>query len=347
MLRTLFTLGLAASAAATAGAVVFEPYNNFPQPAPAAFGVTAAALPDGRFLAWNGDTVFLQFAPDTDAFHPVATGYAGDPGFIALAPDGQSAVLGAGFSGDLYSFSVAAPQDFTPASVIANEPHYSGTFLTPTLLLVDAGQPAFAGSELRILDLSGNKGATPVTVLSVPGSEDNKDLIVEKPPFTYSAVLGIDESAGIVYTMSTFGVPEELRYFTIADILSAYATATPLDWATDGVLVGASGQFNDGGVAGILPNGDLVMPGNGSIQIVDPRLDDPGLATVVDTFDPSGQGGFYSVYYNPYTDVILAWDGATAYAPAGTVKTVPALGAAGLLLLCGGIGTLAFRRRKH
>jgi len=347
MVRTFLSICLAACAVAPAiSATVFEPVTNFPNPAPSAFGVTGAALPDGRLLVWNGDTVYLQFLPNADAFQPVATGYAGDPGFVAIAPNGQSAILGAGFSGDLYLVDLVAPQDFSPAAIIANEPHYSGVFLSQDLLLLDAGKPGFTGSELRILDLSGTKGARMVSVLAIPGVED-KSLIVDKPPFTYSAVLGLDEDAGLVYAMSTFGAPEELRAFSVADILNAFATTTPLDWTTDGILIGAASQFNDGGVAGILPSGDLIIPGNGSIEIVDPRLDDPAQGVVVDTLDPSGVGGFYSVFYNPYTNVIVAWDGVTAYAPAGSVKAVPATGAAGLLLLSASLCALALRRRKR
>lgn len=346
MLRNLMMTLLAAPlVASAASAQVFEPMNNFPSAAPSAFGVTAAALPDGRFLVWNGDTVFVQFAPNADSFQPIATGYIGDPSFVAIAPDGQEAILGAGFSGDLYRLNLNNPQDFAPSAVVANAPHFAGVYLTQDLLLVDAGKPAFAGSELAIVDLSSAKRGAVVSVLAIPGVE-NKDLIVDKPPFTYSAVLGVDEAEGLVYAMSTFGVPSELRAFAIADILNAYNTSTPLDWTTDGVLIGAAGQFHEGGVAGVLPNGDVIIPGNGDIQIIDPRLDDPTQATIVDSFDPSGVGGFYSVFYNPFTDTIVAWDGVTAYAPAGVVQAVPVASAAGLFALGAALAGFALRRRR-
>src|SRR5690606_648367 len=55
----------------------FIPYENFPSPAPGAFGVTGTALPDGRLLVWNGGTLYRQTGVDADAFDAIATGYAG------------------------------------------------------------------------------------------------------------------------------------------------------------------------------------------------------------------------------------------------------------------------------
>ncbi|MBI3117954.1 MAG: hypothetical protein HYZ00_04675 [Candidatus Hydrogenedentes bacterium] len=342
MKRTRLSLILAcALLALPATAQTYEPFTDFPAPAPGAFTVVGAALSDGRLAVWNGGDVFLQYAPDTNAFLEIASGYAGDPAFLLREPGG-TLLLGAGFSGNIYRLDPDQPADYTPASVVINTPHYAAVLLTDTLLLVDAGLPGFTGSELQIVELSPAK-RTPFTV--VHGLPAPKTQVVEKPPFTYSAALGLDATNNIVYAMSTFGAPEELRYFTVSELLNAYTTATPLDWSADGTLIGAAGQFNNGGVASILANGHVVMPGFGSIQEIDPRLDDPSQASVVDSFDPSGLGSFYNVIFNPITQVILAVDGSgNVYAPTGTVQSLPAAGLGALALLSLML-TLAARRR--
>lgn len=329
-----------------ARAQILEPFPEFPKPAPGSFAVVGTALPEGRLVVWNGDTVFLQQAVNGTLFTPIAAGYAGDPAFILYEPSRESLLLGAGFSGDIYRVDLAQPADFSPAALVVNAPHYSGVLLTDSLLLVDAGKPGFAGSELSVLDISGAKSSLHSRVI-VQAPPLPKDLVVEKPPFTYSAPLALDADNGIVYAMSTYGSPEELRFFSVSDLLTAYAMATPLDWGTDGTLVGSAGQFNNGGVAGIQANGLLIMPGFGSVQFVDPVLANPASASIENSYDPTGLGLFYSVIFNPVTDVMLVVDGAgNAYAPPGVLVELPALGVTGLLVLGGAIAGWACRRAR-
>lgn len=288
-----------------AGALTSTALAGFPTPAPGAFGVTAAPLPDGRFLLWNGDTVFFQSEPGSAVFAPVATGYAGDPGFAAVSPDGHTVLLGAGFSGDVYLFDAATPADFSPAALIANQAHFTGTFLTSTLVLLDAGKSDFSGSELTILDISGTKAA-PVTVVRKSAKYAwPKQLVVDKPPFAYSSAMTVDDDAGIVYAMD--GNARELRYFSVAALVQAFQSATPLDWETDGTLVGQPGVYYSGGVSGITADGRLVIGGSegfllpGGVQLVQPVS---GLVTA--TLDPSGNHSFYTIAFNPAAQTVLA-----------------------------------------
>jgi hypothetical protein len=351
-MRTCIPAALIAalSLAAMAQNGAYTTYENFPSPAPGSFSVAGVALSDGRLCLWNGAELYVQKLPNVDAFQRTATGYAGDPSFMALSPNGQTLLLGPGgfgdipYRGQLYTVDVAAMPDFSPASVaIENQDHFSGAFLTDTLALLDVGKPDFAGSELHVTDVSGGKGLSRPLVTGLPSGSE-KDLVADKPPFTYSGAMAVDRARGIVYAVSAYGMPEELRYFHVADLVNAYNTGATLDWATDGTLIGSAGQFQSGGIAGITNDGLLVNTGSGSVQLIDPSLDNPANASTVELLDPSGVGGFYSAIYNPVTDAIIALDGAMAYAPRDAVRPLPALGGAGLLLLAGAIG-LAARRR--
>src|SRR5690606_21206309 len=101
--RTLPTLtGLALVLISAPAFAAFQQYQNFPQPAPGVFGIVGTGLPDGRLLVWNGNELIVEVDPGLEQFDTIASGYAGDPGFIAISPDWQRLILGAGFSGNLY-----------------------------------------------------------------------------------------------------------------------------------------------------------------------------------------------------------------------------------------------------
>jgi hypothetical protein len=202
---------------------------------------------------------------------------------------------------------------------------------------LDAGKSDFSGSELRIVDLSGAKAA-PVTVVTGIPAGGEKAIIVDKPAGTFSASVYVDHSNGIAYCTSSFGNPQEIRFFTIAELVQAYQSSTPLDWTADGTLIG-------GGVAGKTFAGELVVGGNGTVQLINPRLDNPALATVVDSFDPTGAGGFYTAFHNSVTNITTFYgENNVAYVFEGTLTTVPAVGALGVAMLCGGLILVARRR---
>lgn len=334
----------------------FETYEKFPRPAAGAFVVSGTSAPDGRLLLWDGNAVYRQFDLNTDYFSRLATGYPGDTAFVALAPDGHTVLLGQGFAGDIYRLDLNDPRNFSPASVVANIPgHFAGVFLTNNLVLLDVGRLDFTGSELQVIDVSGAKSTPRVGIAKGAGyfSSDAKALGVDKPLGSYSSSLAIDPVAGLVYAMD--GNTRELRAFSVAALIAAYNTNTPLDWATDGTLIGSAGQFFSGGVAGVRPTGQLVIGGSagfaqpGGVQIVDPSLANPASASVLQTLDPAGTQEFYYVIYNAYTDVItaLVFSG-DAFLPENLATNVPAAGSVGLALLAAGLGVAGIRRaRRH
>ena len=359
MKTSLYRLIAAITIAASAHATTFETFENFPLPAAGAFVVSGTGLPDGRLLLWNGDTLFTQTFPGTDRFRAAASGYQGDTAFVALSPDGQSALLGQGFAGDLYLVDAVTPENYSPSSVVANIPaHFAGVYLNDHLVLLDVGRLDFSGSELQIIDLDAAKnGAKAAPQFAVTKGNEymvdpaQKDLVVDKPPFAYSASLAVDTVQDVVYAMD--GNTRELRFFSTADLIAAFNSSTPLDWATDGTLVGTVGQFFSNGVSGVRPDGSLVIGGSlgflqpGGIHIVDPSLGDPQNAAILETLDPAGTTEFYYALYNQVTDVVtgITFSGA-AYSPVDSFVPVPVAGAAGLGALGIALALIAARRNR-
>ena len=356
MYRLFFpALAAALTLLVSLGADAQTTYQNFP--ATARFVVVAAGLPDGTFLVYNGDEVFRQDAPGADAFTSIASGYDGDPSFLTVAPNGTFAALGAGgftdpYTGDIYGFDVSAPANFTPAAVEVNRNHFAAAFLTDDLLLIDAG--VFPDSELAIVDLSAKSGERALRTVARKPKAD-KTLVVDPKP-GFSANVYHDAARDRVYAMDSN--TRELRYFSAAALISAFNTASTLDWTTDGTQVGATGVYYSSGVVGVSPGGDLIIGGSegfglpGGIQLVDP---DTG--AIRNTVDPAGDEGFAAAAYNAASDELLVQQSGAVYsltssdlepAPAGPTPGVPAMSGFGLAALAAGLGLLLVKngRRK-
>ncbi len=322
-----------------AGATAFGEYNNFPAQAGNPLSTPAGgALGDGRLVVWNGLGLYEQPFVGVDQFVEIATGYEGDPAFVSVSPDGHTLLLGAGgfmddYTGYLYVVDAHAPVDFGPEdspALVAS--HFGGAWLSDTLVILDAGTPSW-DSELTVWDISAK--SAPVAVVAKPAAA--KDSIVAKPG--YSSSIAVDFVNGRVYVMDAATV--DLRYFDRGDLIAAFQGGYTLDWATDSTPVGTPGTFFTGGVAGITPEGNLIISGSegylmpGGVQIVAP---DTGI--VVETIDPSGVGEYTNVIYNPVTDQMTVLAGGSVCASGGLVG-LPAAGMAGLgalglvLVACG------------
>jgi len=271
-------------------------------PTTAAFGWAGTALPDGRYIVWDGDTIYVQRALNMDSWRAIASGYTGDPAFIVAIPNSTEFLLGAGFSGDIYRFDRANPADYTPAVASNIGSHYAAVFLTDTLFAIDrSGAGAF--TEIAVFDLTTARSKPPVTVLSRPASSSKEEQVVEKPGGSYSASIALNSNTGLFYvTDAGNGL---VKSFMLADLLNAYNTATPLDWVADGTSIGSAFQYPTGGVSGFTASGNLVMGGFGSIVEVDPSG-----PTTIKTLDPAGTGPFYNVIYNDVTEDLIVIESA-------------------------------------
>lgn len=315
----------------------FRAVPQFPQPSEFAFGVSGTTTTDGRFILWDGDTVYLQASPGSDELTPIATGYPGDPGFIALAPDGHTIALGSGFSQELYLLDINNPVDAVPGSAIPVPTHFGGAFLTQSLILLDRGNDDFTGSELVVVDLDtmpapgtlGDRVQSAQTVLEFPISNFVvNDLTIIKPAGSYSSKIHVDNTRTNLYAMDAF--TGELRFFSVAAIIEAFTNSTTLDWTTDGTAIGFPGDFFTGGVAGINPDAQLIIGGSpgfgipGGVQYIDPEVP----AMVLATLDPAGTQPHYDVIYSRATDEMIAIDTTfgqplQAYARTSAIAPVP------------------------
>ncbi len=309
--------------------------GTFPKAAPGAYGIQMETLDNGAMAVWNGNTLYRQTMPGGEAFHAIASGYAGDPGFLAVAPDGHTLLLGAGYGGQLYLVNADAPANYVSGSEVATLSHYAGQFLTQDLVLLERAQWPYA--ELGVLDL---RDSSYRTVMYKPGMAEVDGVM---GGFGASARLAVDATRTWVYVMSvvydaSFMVARnELKRIPVSALVSAHAAEMMLDWTADAQAIGASGDFNDGGPAVVTRNGLLAIGGFGSVQLVDPEL---GL--VVDSLAPRGFD-YYAIGYNRLTDSVypivsdVDWSMDLVYIPEGELSELPAAGPVGFVVLAGSL----------
>jgi len=333
--------------AGTAFAVDFEQLDAFPSAAASSYGIVMTASPDGRLLVWDGWTIWEQAFLGGDRFAEVAQGYLGDPGFMALSPDGHRLVLGAGYSGAVHILDLDAPADYEADSEILVTGHYSGVMVSENLLLVDRLADDYATTELAIVNISADP-ASVVTVMAKPPASDFNGGAGE---FAVSTALAVDDAKTAVYTTgllydATFAtLSAQLKRVAVSDLMTAYNAKTQLDWHTDAVAIGADLAFNVGGPSAVMANGDLLLGGFGGVQRVNP---DTG--TVVETYAPAGFD-YYGVSHNPVTDDVypvvadpVTWAMDVVYGPAGAIAALPAMGGTVLVFLAASFLALGRRR---
>jgi len=255
-LSALLVLTLSSTAhAAVPDVDGFRVVPQFPQPADTAFGVVGGNRADGSFIFWDGDTVYLQDSPGDSNLKPIASGYLGDPGFITVNPNDNTALLGAGFgdgtTANLYLLDLDTPIDFVEGDQISAPSHFAGQYLNDSLIILDSGKSDFSGSELIVIDIlaAAARGTSAQTVLRLPEpTGEPRVTIIDKPAMSFASLVYVDQSRNRVYAMDANTA--ELRWFSLADVINAFNTSTPLDWVTDGTAVGAPGDFFTGGVSG-------------------------------------------------------------------------------------------------
>ncbi len=314
----LTVAGMLILASIGAQASEYVAFTTFPEPAEGTFGVVAAALPDGRMVAWNGDGVYLQWRMGIDDFRRIASGYAGDPGFMAVAPDGHTLALGAGFNGDLYLLNVQSPGAATP--VINTISNFSGVFADETTLFIDRGIFDFdtftSTVELLLVDL---------------GQNPPEYRVVMQGDRSASAGIALDPSKQYLYATDGFGDTEgDTRRFAVEDLREAYDSETPIEWNNGELL----GTFSGAGPSATTVSGNLVMGGFGSITVVDPET-----GAIIQSLDPVGTGmEFYHAVYNPVSGDILGirstfGEPVSLYAPEESIWMLPVASAPVLFLL--------------
>jgi len=318
---------------------------------PPSTAMTGCTLPDGRYLLWNGNTVFIQREAGSGIFDTVASGYIGDPSFAILSFDESYVLLGQGFgngvTANVYPFDYDNPQDYQSGDEIVIQNHYWGAFLSPTLLALDRGDFG-SPAEIVVINLSTARRSlpAPVTVLNRPVSTA-RDTIVTKPVGSFSASIVVDN--GTLYVADAGN--GQYKSFPVADIVNAYNISGTVAWSA-GTDIGTPFQYPMNGVSGVTSGGDLVMSGFGSIAVVN-----PGSGNILDTYDPAGTGPFYGMVYNDVTEDFIAiafpptfGDPLTFYATEIDVASLPAsspLGIVALTLVTTAFAASTLRRRMR
>ena len=280
------TIGVLSCFVLTLGAAAELPeytaLQDFPEEAHG-FGVSVDALGDGRFIAWDGDRIFVETEIDSGVFSLATEGIIGDPAFIEVHPDGETALLGAGLSGDMYLVDMENPGD--PEAVVNTVNNYEGAWLNTEQLLFDRAMPNENEEdvpELAILDIS--------------GEPEVRTVVADKGMWSANVVT----SACGYYAYASDGMDGVTVRYEVNALREAFETESPLDWETAGVELGT---FSTSGPAAHTDLDTVIFGGSGSIQFVDGETGDE-----LGTADPAGEERQIDVYqaaYNRATGRIL------------------------------------------
>ncbi|MFP4191963.1 MAG: dockerin type I domain-containing protein [Candidatus Hydrogenedentota bacterium] len=281
---TSVAIGVLSCFVLTLGAAAQLPgYNsipNFPEESHG-FGVTADALGDGRFVAWDGDRIFVETEAGSGVFSVAAEGVPGDPAFIEVHPDGETALLGAGVNGDMYVVDMNDPSE--PEAVLNTVNNFAGTWLNTEQFLFDRAMPN--DNEEDVPELA---------ILDISDEPEVRTVVADKG--TWSA--GVVTSACGYYAYTSNGMDGVTVRYEVNALREAFETETPLDWETDGVELGG---FSTSGPSAHTALDTVIFGGSGNIQFVDGETGDE-----LGTADPAGEGGHvYQAAYNRVTGRIL------------------------------------------
>jgi len=346
-------VGLATSAMAGYPRV-FESMSGYPS----VFGpVVADVLGDGRFILYEGSgtsggNIYIEDAAGSGTFGLVATGYQGDPGFIAVAPDGHTCLIGAGgvdWVGDIENDWVWLFDADNPSNAPATDPgtgyvadglaivrnNFWGVWIDSTHVLIESADEFWSG-QIGILDVA----------------TGTYRVVVNKVGSTSSIVLGKGYMAS--YAFSTLGWDPnkgETRRFHVPSLLDIFNDAaydpltSPVPW-TSGAVLGTYPDLNAGpsavGDAGVLMFGSHV----GQIAYVSPTNGELiGPASNV----PLGGTGSVRPYYNAETRKVFVtetdWGAYTfsGYISEDKLAELPAAGAVALFALAAVLAAVARR----
>ncbi len=322
ILAIVFTLGACAPALGEVPDIdSFRPVPQFPDPAPGATRTAGTAdSSDGRLVLWDGDAVYQQERVNNvngPMLEELGMGYLGEPSFVALSSNNRRVFLGSGPDALVYDIpDVRDVEDFVTGEEFDVVTFFSGALLNDSLLILDRVRDDLTASEIVVVDIVKAKAGTMGAILAV----------LQKPAGSSPANVFVDRNSGRTYLMDA--TTRELRWFSTSALVNAYTTATPLAWTT-GTAVGTPGQFLNGGVYGVNPDGEAILGGDeglagtGGIQYV--SLAAP--ASIVDTLDPAGTGPAYSVIYSRARDLVLGIDPSVsppvAYASTDFIPFIP------------------------
>jgi hypothetical protein len=286
VLRWIAVCAALGALALPASAAAINDQVPLPPPEPGSFFTGFTYGHDGRMLAWDGFTVYIQQSKDSDVFQPIGSlpeefRGATDPAFFVVSPNGRTILLGAGaggskfpdpdFNGNVWKMPITGgTAEFVgrfPFSIL-------GTFYLHTnnkFLFSQADGPGASAGSIQLLDLRTNQART--IVADIPGVPDGVAL----------------DGLGNLYVgmgATDDGVRTgEIFRFDAADVEQAVNEGAVLDYDDDGTFV--ADVLNGGDLAFDTQNDLFVSGANfaendlGYVAEVDPAT-----GQVVDRFDP-------------------------------------------------------------
>ncbi len=234
---------------------------TLPSPAPGSFSTAFTFSQDGRIVAFDGFTVYLQESLQSSVLVPIGTlppEFLGttDPAFVVVSPDGRDLVLGGGaggsqfpnpaFNGNLFLLPITGGE----ATLIGQFPfHIEATFRHPSELVFSQGETfGLLTGSVEMLDLVSGEQTT--LVGPVPGDPSGV-------AFDHAGNLYV--GLGFAQDTSRTG---EIHRFDKEDVQAAIDSGIPLDFDTQSTLVvqvlsGTSMHFDNQGDLWV-GGGDLI-----------------------------------------------------------------------------------------
>lgn len=313
------------------------------------FGVSGAALADGRLVMVTGNGVWLESGVGTAVFDEVAVfdapmGGAVDPAFLTVSPGATRIAVGGGFGRPVAVFDVSAlGTPDAPTLLTEGEKadyfrvgHYDAAWFDERHLALSAGDfgaPAF----VSLLDTRSDPDI-PVNDVVVSGIAGASSGVAFDPAGRLFTGNGFEDGFGSgtgwikAFDASEWmaGADFESGGVLIGDVLSAGA----LEFDAFGNLAVGGGDFGafDAGYMGVIHASAIAdaIAGMGAIDGGDPAQ--------LKRLDPRGDGlGYFGAAYNGATGELCVTDGTTWYA------TAPGPGTAAVMV-CAGV---MMRRRRH
>lgn len=237
-----------------------------PPPEPGSFFTGFTYGRDGRMLAWDGFTVYIQQSEESDVFQPIGSlpeefRGATDPAFFVVSPNGRTILLGAGAGGSKFP-----------------DPEFNG----------NVWKMPITGGTAEFLDLRTNQARTIVD--DIPGVPDGVAL-----DGLGNLYVGMGATEDGVRT-------GEIFRFDAADVKRAVNQGAVLDYDDDGTFV--ADVLNGGDLAFDTEN-DLFVSGANFVENDLGYVAEVDVATgqVVDRFDPvdgdpnDGDSRFFAIEF--------------------------------------------------
>ncbi len=323
------------------------PLHTLTIPAPGANAYSSAAAYDasGLLHVWDGITVWKQDAAATDAFTAIGSvdldgagtiDNSSDAGPITFSRDGSHMLLGNGFGGMVPG---SPPFDASWSGLVMSMPVAGGT-VTNSLADMDdhwdfeplAASSTLAGAGQKYFVDQGDGGWPPNSLVSIFDETDQSNVPVLTGVPGAAAHVALDAADNLYVTVGYGDYRGDVRLFPLANLESAYTTATPLDWS-DGTLLNPVYTDNHSGAGLFVDDRGLLFAGGSD-----------GLTV----FGPDGRcrtydvnTGYAEIVHNAAANTILLMNTGEVYDVAAFVPEPGTLG----LLACG-VGMLLHGRRR-